>query len=155
MPKIDDIDRRILGVLQDNASFSLADIAARVNLSPTPCWRRIQRLEREGVIRRRVALLDAVSLNVGVTVFVRLKTDRHDSEWLEQFSSRVGRIPEVVEIYRMSGEDDYLLKVVVPDIAAYDRVYKTLISAAEFADVSSNFAMECIKDTTTLPLDYV
>ncbi|MCP4327112.1 MAG: Lrp/AsnC family transcriptional regulator [Alphaproteobacteria bacterium] len=152
---MDRIDRKILSQLQQDTTLSLAELAERVNLSPTPCWRRVQRLERDGVIRARVALLDPTHLNVGVTVFVRLKTDRHDREWLENFATRVPAIPEVVEIYRMSGEIDYLLKVVVPDIAGFDAVYKRLIEVAAFADVSSNFAMECIKDTTALPLDYI
>jgi Lrp/AsnC family transcriptional regulator len=119
---MDRIDRKILSLLQVDATLSLADVAEQVNLSPTPCWRRVQRLERDGVIRGRVALLDAAKLNVGVTVFVRLKTDRHDKEWLDDFANRIASIPEVVEIYRMSGDIDYILKVVVPDIAAYDVV---------------------------------
>ncbi len=152
---MDRIDRRILSLLQSDATLSLADLSARVNLSPTPCWRRVQKLERDGVIRQRVALLDPERLNVGVTVFVRLKTDRHDKEWLENFAAKVPEIPEVVEVYRMSGDIDYLLKVVVPDIAGFDAVYKRLIEVAAFADVSSNFAMERIKYTTALPLDYI
>ena len=152
---MDRIDRKILLQLQQDATLSLAELSERVSLSPTPCWRRVQRLEREGVIKARVALLDPIQLNVGVTVFVRLKTDQHDKRWLDSFATRVPEIPEVVEIYRMSGEIDYLLKVVVPDIAGYDAVYKRLIDIADFADVSSNFAMECIKDTTALPLNYI
>jgi len=152
---MDRIDRKILGLLQVDATLSLAELAERVNLSPTPCWRRIQRMERDGVIRGRVALLDAAKLKVGVTVFVRLKTDRHDKEWLDDFATQIVAIPEVVEIYRMSGDIDYILKVVVPDIAAYDAVYKRMIAEVSFADVSSNFAMECIKETTALPLDYL
>ncbi len=152
---MDRIDRKILSLLQADATLSMAELAEQVNLSPTPCWRRVQRMERDGVIRCRVALLDASKLNVGVTVFVRLKTDRHDTAWLDDFAARIAAIPEVVEIYRMSGDIDYILKVVVPDIAAYDAVYKRMIEAVSFADVSSNFAMECIKDTTALPLDYL
>lgn len=152
---MDRIDRKILSLLQVDTTLSMAELAEQVNLSPTPCWRRVQRMERDGVIRCRVALLDASKLNVGVTVFVRLKTDRHDTAWLDDFAARIAAIPEVVEIYRMSGDIDYILKVVVPDIAAYDAVYKRMIEAVSFADVSSNFAMECIKDTTALPLDYL
>jgi Lrp/AsnC family transcriptional regulator len=152
---LDRTDQRILDLLQKDATLSLAELAERVNLSPSPCWRRVQKLERDGVIRQRVALLDPDRVNVGVTVFVRLKTDRHDTQWLDDFAARVPSIPEVVEIYRMSGDIDYLLKVVVPDIAAFDGVYKRLIGMAPFADVSSNFAMERIKYTTALPLDYV
>lgn len=151
---IDDLDRRILAVLQEDASLSLAEIAREVGLSPSPCWRRIQRLEEAGVIRGRVALLDPEKLNVGVTVFVAVRTSRHDAEWLESFSRAVRDFPEVVEFYRMSGEIDYLLRVLVPDIAAYDAFYKRLIQRAQITDVSSSFAMEVIKYTTAVPLDY-
>ncbi len=153
--KLDGIDRRILTLLQRDASLSVSDIADQVGLSTTPCWRRIQNLEKAGVIRSRVALLDRTSLNVGVTVYVSLKAGRHSHEWLDEFADNVARIDEVVEFYRMSGDVDYLLKIVVPDIAAYDAVYKRLIKAAEFSDVSSAFAMEEIKYSTELPLGYV
>jgi len=152
--EFDDIDRRILRLLQRDASLSVADIADQVGLSTTPCWRRIQNMEKAGVIRARVALLDRASLNVGVTVYVSLRAGRHSHEWLEDFARNVSRIEEVVEFYRMSGDVDYLLKIVVPDIAAYDDVYKRLIKAAEFSDVSSAFAMEEIKYATELPLGY-
>jgi len=149
------MDRKILQLLQADASLSLAEIAERVNLSATPCWRRIQRLERDGVITGRVALLDPDKVNVGITVFVAIKTDQHNAEWLADFAREVTSVPEVVEIYRMAGDVDYLLKIVVPDIQGYDRVYKTLIAKVRFFDVSSMFAMERIKHTTALPLDYV
>ena len=151
---MDDIDRKILRCLQGDASLSVAEIGERVGLSTTPCWRRIHNLERDGVIRRRVALLDPERLNVGVTVFVRVKTSQHSYDWLEAFAKGIAEIEEVVEFYRMSGDVDYLLRIVVPDIAAYDRVYKRLISAAPMTDVSSSFAMEQIKYTTALPLHY-
>jgi Lrp/AsnC family transcriptional regulator len=151
---IDAIDRKILGILQVDASLSLAEIAEQVNLSATPCWRRIQRLERDGVITGRVALLDPDRINVGITVFAAIKTDQHNAEWLTDFARHVADVPEVVEIYRMAGDIDYLLKIVVPDIQGYDRVYKTLIARMRFFDVSSMFAMERIKHTTVLPLDY-
>ena len=151
---MDAIDRKILTILQADADLALADIAERVGLSTTPCWRRIQNLEKSGVIRARVALLDAARINVGVTVFVRIRTNRHDLEWLEQFAAAVADIPEIVEVYRMSGDIDYVLKVVVPDIASYDTIYKRLIAAVPMMDVSSNFAMEEIKLTTALPLSY-
>ena len=152
---MDDVDRKILRCLQEDATLSLADIAFRVGLSATPCWRRIQKLEKEGVIRRRVALLDAEKLNVGTTVFVGLKTNQHNYQWLEKFSRAIAGIEEVVEFYRMSGDIDYLLRVVVPDIEGYDAVYKRIIQAADLSDVSSSFAMEKIKYTTALPLNYV
>ena len=132
----------------------LAEIAERVGLSSTPCWRRIQNLEKAGVIDGRVALLDPAKLNVGVTVFVALKTSEHSQDWLETFAGHVDSIGEVVEFYRMSGDVDYMLRVVVPDIAAYDEVYKRLIAVGGLSDVSSSFAMERIKYTTELPLDY-
>ncbi len=152
---MDRIDRKILACLQQDAALSVAQVADRVGLSTTPCWRRIQKLEKDGVIRARVALLDAAKLNCGVTVFVRLRTSQHNYEWLEKFSKAVVRMEEVVEFYRMSGEIDYLLRVVVPDIAGYDAVYKRLIMAADFAEVSSSFALEEIKNTTALPLGYL
>lgn len=151
---MDAVDRRILASLQEDAQMPLEALAERVGLSPSPCWRRIQKLEAQGVIKKRVALLDPDKLNVGVTVFVAVRTNRHDMEWAEQFCRAVCDIPEVVEFYRMSGETDYLLRVVVPNIAAYDDVYKRLIKTASLYDVSSNFAMERIKYTTALPVDY-
>lgn len=151
---LDSRDRQILEVLQDDAMTPITAIAERVGLSTTPCWRRIQRLEREGVIRRRVALLDAASLNVPVSVFVAVRTNRHSAAWVAQFRRTLDAIPEIVEAYRMSGEIDYLLRVVVPDIAGYDLVYKQLIDKIEFADVTSSFSMEELKHTTALPLNY-
>lgn len=151
---LDSRDRQILEILQDDAMTPITAIAERVGLSTTPCWRRIQRLERDGVIRRRVALLDAASLNVPVSVFVAVRTNRHSAAWVAQFRRTLDAIPEIVEAYRMSGEIDYLLRVVVPDIAGYDLVYKQLIDKIEFADVTSSFSMEELKHTTALPLNY-
>jgi len=153
--QMDRTDRKILSILQEDATMPVADIARRVGLSTTPCWRRIQKLEEDKVIERRVALLNPVKVNVGVTVFVSIRTDKHNAEWLKRFSEVISKMPEVVGFYRMSGQIDYLLKVVVPDIAAYDAVYKRLVSDIEIEDVSSTFAMERIKDTMTLPLDYM
>ena len=151
---MDLIDRKILWHLQEDATLPVSEIADRVWLSTTPCWRRIQNLEKAGVIRRRVALLDAQKMNLGVTVFVSLKAGQHSADWLQKFADAVAGIDEVVEFYRMSGDFDYLLRVVVPDIAGYDAVYKRLIRAAEFSDVSSGLAMEEIKYTTALPVGY-
>lgn len=151
---MDTIDRKILAILQDDSTIAVAEISERVGLSATPCWRRIQNLEKAGVIRRRVVLLEPKALNVGVTVFVGLKTSKHGREWFEDFTAKVAAIDEVVEFYRLSGDVDYLLKVVVPDIAGYDAVYQRLIAAIDFSDVSSSFAMEEIKYTTALPLKY-
>jgi Lrp/AsnC family transcriptional regulator len=153
--RLDKIDLQILALLQQDASLPVGEIAEKVRLSVTPCWRRIQRLEAEGIIRKRVALLDAGKLNVGVTVFVAVKTARHNQEWFEKFHAAVMKIPEVVEFYRMSGDMDYLLRVIVPDIAGYDAVYKKLIKTADLFDVSSSFAMEQIKYTTAVPLNFV
>lgn len=147
-------DKKILRILQEDASLPVAEIAARVHLSPAPCWRRIQKLKEAGVIRREVALCDPARLNVGVTVFVSIKTSQHNAAWLAHFAKGVAEVPEVVEFYRMSGNIDYLLRVVVPDIEGYDAVYKKLIKIADLSDVSSSFAMEQIKYTTALPLDY-
>ena len=151
---MDAIDRKILDLLQQDAETPLAAIAERVHLSPTPCWRRIRKLRAAGVIRRHVALCDPGKLNLGVTVFVSVRTNQHTQAWLEKFAKGVKEIPEVVELYRMSGDIDYLLRVVVPDIAGYDAVYKKLIKTADLYDVSSSFAMEQMKYTTALPLNY-
>ena len=132
----------------------VAKIARRVGLSSSPCWRRIQNLEESGVIRGRVALLDSAALNLRVSVFVAVRTRHHNQQWLEEFAAAVTAFPEVVEFYRMSGEIDYMLRVVVPDIAAYDAFYKGLIEKVSLSDVSSSFAMEEIKYSTALPLHY-
>lgn len=151
---MDDLDRKILALLQADAGLSLAEIAERVGLSTTPCWRRIQNLERDGVIRGRVALLDPGKLNVGVTVFVRVRTSQHSYAWLERFARAVEEVEEVMEVYRLGGDIDYLLRIVVPDIASYDDVYKQLIRRIDLSDVSSSFVMETIKQKTALPLGY-
>jgi Lrp/AsnC family transcriptional regulator, cysteine-sensing transcriptional activator len=152
---MDKLDRRILRLLQEDATMAVAELAKKVGLSTTPCWRRIQKLEEDGVIRKRVALLDPVKINARVTVFVSIRTNSHSTEWLKRFSEVIGEFPEVAEFYRMSGDIDYLLRVVVPDIGAYDAFYQRLISKIEIRDVSSAFAMEQIKYTTELPLDYM
>lgn len=152
---MDRLDRKILRLLQEDSTLAVADIAKKVGLSTTPCWRRIQKLEEEGVIQRRVAVLDPVKINTRVNVFVSIRTNAHSIEWLKRFSEVIQEFPEVVEFYRMSGDIDYLLRVVVPDINAYDAFYKRLITKIEIRDVSSTFAMEQIKNTTQLPLDYI
>ncbi|MBL1377815.1 Lrp/AsnC family transcriptional regulator [Zobellella iuensis] len=150
---MDDFDRRILALLQQDATLALKDLAEAVNLSTTPCWKRVKRLEEEGYIRARVALLDGERLGLGLSVFVQIKTQRHDSRWLARFAETVTAFEEVVEFYRMSGDWDYLLRVVVADIAAYDRFYKKLITSTEgLSDITSSFAMEQIKYSTALPL---
>ena len=149
---LDAADRRILSLLQGDCALSLAEIGEAVGLSATPCWKRIRRLEAEGVIRGRVALLDPEAVGLGVTAFVAVKAGAHDEAWLTRFNEGVARIPEVIELYRMAGETDYLLKVVCRDIAHFDRIYKRLIRVAPMGDVSSSFAMERMKSTTILPL---
>jgi Lrp/AsnC family transcriptional regulator len=152
---MDKLDAKILELLQADGALSAAEIADRIGLSKAPCWRRIQKLQDEGIIRGTVALLDARALNVGTTVFVTLKTGNHSEAWFERFARAVRDIPEVTEIHRMSGDVDYLIRIVVPDIDAYDVVYKRLISSVEFQDVSASFALETIKSTTALPLCYL
>ena len=151
---MDKIDKHILSLLQEDASRTVSEIAPLVGLSTTPCWRRIQQLERSGVIMRRVTLLNPTKLNVGVTVFMSIKTNEHSEAWFCSFATVVASIPQIVEFYRMSGDTDYLMRVVVPDIAAFDGVYKRLIRDVKLSDISSSFAMEQIKFTTALPLDY-
>src|SRR5918999_4598105 len=151
---LDEMDVKILRILQEDCTRPVAEIGKAVGLSTTPCWRRIQKLEEAGIIRRRVALLDPKKVNAGVTVFVSISTNQHSLAWLERFHTVIIDFPEVVEFYRMSGQVDYLLRVVVPDIDAYDAFYKRLIAKIQLANVSSAFAMEQIKFTTALPLDF-
>lgn len=149
---LDTTDKTILSLLQSDATLSVADIAERVNLTVSPCWRRIQNLEKQGYVERRVALLNRQLLGLGIDVFVFIKTNEHNDDWLTGFYQALEALPEVVEAYRMSGDVDYLLRVVVKDIEAYDRFYKSLVSKVRLADVSSSFAMERIKHTTALPV---
>ena len=149
---MDATDRKILALLQDDASLSVAEIGNRVGLSSTPCWKRIQRLEADGVIQKRVALVDQDKIGLGVTVFVSIETGDHSQDWLGQFAKTVGAMPEVMEFYRMAGDVDYMLRVVVTDIQGYDIFYKRLIAAVPLKNVPSRFAMEKIKTTTALPI---
>ena len=149
---MDAIDRKILAVMQDDASLSVAEIGSRVGLSSTPCWKRIQRLEADGVITKRVALIDPAKIGLGITVFVSIETGDHSQEWLGRFAETVGGMPEVMEFYRMAGDVDYMLRVVVADIAGYDTFYKKLIVTVPLKNVTSRFAMEKIKSTTALPI---
>jgi Lrp/AsnC family transcriptional regulator len=149
---MDFTDKKILELLQTDAGLTVKQIAEKVALSVTPCWKRIQRLEENGFIRARVALLDPQKVRANVTVFVAIKTAHHTREWIERFNQAVEPLPEVMEIYRMSGEVDYLLRVVVSSIEAYDAFYKKLIDRIELSNVTSSFAMEQIKYTTALPI---
>ena len=149
---MDKIDRKLLALLQVDSTQSIAAMADQVGLSQTPCWKRIQRLEADGVILRRVALLSAEKLGLGLTVFVSLEAGDHSPAWLDRFAVLVASCPEVVEVHRMAGDIDYMLRVVVADIPAYDGFYKRLIAAVPIKNVSSRFSMEQVKFTTALPI---
>lgn len=149
--EIDRIDREILRLISADATLSLAEIAAEVGLTPTPCWKRIRRMEEAGIIARRVALLDAAKVGLPVSAFVAVETADHSDEWLKRFAEVIAATPEVVDAWRMSGDVDYLLHVVVPDIAAYDSFYRKLIAAVPLRNVTSRFAMERMKHAP-LPL---
>jgi Lrp/AsnC family transcriptional regulator len=149
---LDGTDLRILGLVQNDASQSLAEIAQQVHLSPNACWRRIRQLEESGIIVKRVALLDPGKLGLGVTAFVMIRAAEHSEQWFDNFAATVSAIPEVLEFYRTSGEVDYVLKLQLADVAGYDEVYKGLIHSAKCADISAVFCMEQIKHTTALPL---
>lgn len=152
---MDSFDKKILSLLQKDCTQSVSLLAEQVGLSTTPCWRRIQAMEKSGVIKSRVALVDPEKLNVGLTVFVMVKTNQHNPKWLDRFSLTITEFPEIMEFYRLSGDVDYLLKIVVPDMKAFDSFYKRLITQADFSDISSSFAMEEIKNTTQLPVNYI
>ncbi|MDO9412956.1 MAG: Lrp/AsnC family transcriptional regulator [Pseudolabrys sp.] len=149
---MDAIDRKILAVVQQDASLSVAEIGTRVGLSSTPCWKRLQRLEADGVIMRRVALIDPEKVGLGISVFVSVETGDHSQEWIGKFADVVNAMPEVMEFYRMAGDVDYVLRVVVHDMASYDTFYKKLIATVPLKNVTSRFAMERIKSTTALPI---
>ena len=152
MSELNHVDRRILAIIQEDASLPVAEIAARVNLSATPVWRRIQRLQAAGVIQRQVVLLDPAKVGFDITVFVEVHTDDHSAEWLDTFAAAVAEMPEVMEVYRMAGDIDYLLRVSVPTMAAFDAFYRTLIGRLPLRNVTSRFAMERVKHTTAYPL---
>src|ERR671921_2842664 len=149
---MDATDIKILMLLQEDASISIAELAQRVNLSQTPCWKRIQRLETTGVIEKRVALVNPEKVGLGLTVFVSIETSDHSGAWLHRFAEFVSAMPEVMDFYRMAGDVDYMLRVVVPDMAAYDRFYKQLIEAIPLKNVTSRFAMQRVKSTTAYAL---
>ena len=149
---MDAVDRKILAVVQEDASLSVAEIGQRVGLSSTPCWKRLQKLEAEGVITRRVAIIDPDKVGLGITVFVSIETGDHSQDWLKKFADVVGAMPEVMEFYRMAGDVDYMLRVAVASIQDYDAFYKKLIETVPLKNVTSRFAMERIKQTTALPI---
>lgn len=149
---MDDMDRKILRLLQEDSSISVSDIARHVGLSASPCWKRINRMQTDGLIKRQVAVLDADKLGYGLTVFVSIKTGEHSADWLQTFAKTVKAMPEVLEFHRMAGEVDYLLKVVVPDMRSFDHFYKKLVELTALSEVTSRFSMETIKETTALPV---
>ncbi|MGL4323416.1 MAG: Lrp/AsnC family transcriptional regulator [Beijerinckiaceae bacterium] len=150
--KFDAIDRKILTALQDDASMSMLELADRVGLSQTPCWKRVQKLEAAGVIMRRVALVSPEKIGLGLTVFVQIETGDHSAPWLQRFAETVSAMPEVMELYRMAGDVDYMARVAVADMAAYDNFYKRLVAAIPLKNVTSRFAMERIKQATQYPV---
>lgn len=150
---LDKTDRAILAELQRDASLTVDALAERIHLSRNACWRRVKQLEETGVIKGRVALLDAAKLGLGLTAFIAIRTAQHEEKWLEKFSRVVGEFPEIIGVYRTTGETDYLLQAVVSDIAGYDQLYKRLIARIPLTDVSASFVMEKIKETTALPLE--
>ena len=152
---MDEVDRKIVRLLQEDASLTARELADHVGLTATPCWRRVRILEDEGIITGRVALVDPRRVGLDVTVLVHIRTNDHSASWLNSFSAGVVQLPEIVEAYRTSGEIDYTLKVVVPSIEAYDDFYKRLITKVDLYDVRSVFVMEVMKHTTALPLDHV
>ena len=149
---MDRIDRDLLTLLQADCTVSIAQLAEQVGLSATPCWKRIQRLESDGVIQRRVALVDPESVGLGLTTFVAIEAGDHSPAWLDRFAAAVARMPEVMEAHRMAGDVDYMLRVVTPDLRSYDAFYKRLIAAVQPKNVSSRMSMERVKATTALPL---
>lgn len=149
---MDSTDRKILELLQDDASMPIGDIARLVNLSQTPCWRRIQKLTESGIIRKRVALVDPDKIGLGLTIFVEVESGDHSRAWLESFAGAVVEMPEVMEIYRMAGEVDYLLRITVANMAEFDDFYRRLIARVKLKNVTSRFAMERVKYTTAYPV---
>ena len=153
MALLDRVDRQILALLQTNASLPIQQIADQVGLSVNPCWRRIRQMEAHGVIQGRVALVDPQKVGLGLTVYVRIKTNQHSASWAKKLNEVIAAMPEILECHRIGGDVDYLLKVIVPDIAGYDRTYKALIDRLpSLADVSALFSMERLKSTTGLPI---
>lgn len=153
MDDLDLIDRKIIAELMHDATLPVAQIADKVGLSQTPCWKRIQKLEGNGILTGRVALADPGRIGFGLTVFVGIEAPDHSAEWRETFARTAGGFPEIMEIYRMAGEMDYLLRVSVPDMAAFDNLYKRLTDAVPIKNVTSHFAMERMKFTTAYPVD--
>lgn len=151
--EIDEIDRKLLTELQRDGTLSVDQLSERVALSRNACWRRVRRLEEAGVITGRVALVDAEKLGLGLSVFILIRTSNHDPEWLQKFRAAVTGFPEIIGVYRMSGDLDYVLRARVADVKAYDRLYQRLIAKVALSDVSASFVMEEIKETTVVPME--
>ena len=149
---MDNMDLKILRVLQEDSSLSVTEVAQRVGLSTSPCWKRINKLQADGVILRQEAVLDPAKMGLGLTVFIMIKTGEHSGPWLERFAKFVKAMPEVQEFHRMAGEVDYLLKIVVADMQQFDKFYKNLVEETTLTDVTSSFSMEVIKHTNALPI---
>lgn len=152
---MDERDRKLLGLMQENADISVNELAERVHLTVSTCSRRIARLEEGGYIKGRVAVLDRVRMGVPTTVFALVKTAHHSDEWIERFRKSIADIPEIVETHRLTGHYDYIIKLVLPSVEHYDTIYKTLVRRVELFDVSASISMETIKSGTAVPLDYV
>lgn len=152
---MNDVDKRILSLLQENADMPIAEISKKVNLSPTPCWARINKLQKQGYIKGKVAVVDRNKLNLAVVAWVQVKTNQHNADWLKKFDKAVQEMSEVTEFYRLSGNYDYLLKVLVPSIDKYDEFYKKLTSKIDITNYITSFSLEEIKNTNVLPLEYV
>lgn len=149
---LDRVDYKILRLLQEDATLSVAEIAGKIGLSSTPCWKRIQRLQMEGVITGRVALVDQIKIGLDLSVFVFIESGDHSKEWQASFAATLKAMPEIVDVFRLAGDFDYVLRVVVPDMKSFDRFYRKLIGAAALKNVTSRIAMEKIKSVTTLPI---
>jgi len=152
---MDDIDKKILSLLQINADIPVAELSKKVNLSSTPCWLRINKLYKQGYIKKKVAVIDRAKINLSTVAFVQIRTSQHNMAWSKKFIEGVKEMDEVVEFYRLSGTTDYLLKVLVPSIDKFDEFYKRLTDKVDLSDVTTSFSMEEIKQTSNLPLNYI
>ena len=152
---MNDIDKKILSVLQVNADIPIAELSKKINLSATPCWARINKLYKQGYIKKKVAVIDRLKANLSVVTFVQVRTKQHSEEWTKKFKKAITEMDEVVELYRLSGTVDYMFKVLVPDIRRYNEFYEKLTYKIDFFEVTSSFAMEEIKQTGSLPLNYI
>ncbi len=151
---MDDIDKSILSALQEDADATISDIADRAGVSQTPCWKRIKKLQETGIIRKKVTLVDPEAIGLKLAGYVQIKTSQHTQAWAKNFNAAVMKIPEIIECHRMTGDIDYMIKIIAPDMKGYDAIYKRLIKSIDLSDVSVSFSMETIKSTTRYPLDY-